>query len=423
MPDVMRTALGEEVNTLCITFLTNSEYIKNPYLKAKLVSMLFHGTWPLPMRSKGILGDALTGTKFANDHLLHALMKFYIEVESTGAHTQFYDKFNIRYEIFFVIKCIWTNNIYRQRLTQESKTNIDFFLRFVNLLLNDATYVLDEALTKFPKIHDLQGELKDPRSGLTPEQRQTKEEELATAESQASSYMQLTNETISMMKLFTKTLSSSFTMPEIVDRVAAMVNYTLDTIVGPKSTNLKVDDPKKYQFEPKTLLSEFIDIYLNLGISENFITAVARDGRSYKPANFDAASRVAERWSLKSPDELVRWEKLKSSFKAAKEQDDQDEEDYGDAPDEYLDPLLATLMTDPVILPTSRNIVDRSTIRSHLLSDPHDPFNRQPLSIEDVIEATELRGKINEWRQEMKLKAQAAKAGEGQSEKMDTTDG
>jgi len=58
-----------------------------------------------------------------------------------------------------------------------------------------------------------------------------------------------------------------------------------------------------------------------------------------------------------------------------------------------------------------------------LLSDPHDPFNRQPLSIEDVIEATELRGKINEWRQEMKLKAQAAKAGEGQSEKMDTTDG
>jgi ubiquitin conjugation factor E4 B len=333
----MISALGDEVNALCITFLTNSEYIKNPYLKAKLVTLLFHGTWPIYHLSKGVLGDALTGTKFANDHLLHALMKFYIEVESTGAHTQFYDKFNIRYEIFQVIKCIWTNNVYQQRLTQESKSNTDFFLRFVNLLLNDATYVLDEALTKFPKIHDLQAELKDPRSNLTQEQRQAKEEELATAEGQAESYMQLTNETVSMMKLFTKTLSGSFTMPEIVDRVAAMVNYTLDTIVGPKSSNLKVDDPKKYKFEAKTLLSEFIEIYLNLGVSDNFILAVARDGRSYKPENFDQASRIAGRFSLKSPEELGEWEKLKGRFKAAKEQDDQDEEDYGDAPDEYLD--------------------------------------------------------------------------------------
>lgn len=63
---------------LCITFLRNSEYIKNPYLKSGLVSLLFHGTWPVYHRQKGVLGDALTGEKFANDHLLHALMKFYI---------------------------------------------------------------------------------------------------------------------------------------------------------------------------------------------------------------------------------------------------------------------------------------------------------------------------------------------------------
>jgi len=74
----MISAVGDEVIALCITFLTNSEYIKNPYLKAKLVSLLFHGTWPVYHRTKGVLGDSLVGTKFANDHLLHALMKFYI---------------------------------------------------------------------------------------------------------------------------------------------------------------------------------------------------------------------------------------------------------------------------------------------------------------------------------------------------------
>ncbi len=134
----MISAVGDEAIALCITFLTNSDYIKNPYLKAKLVSLLFNGTWPVYHRTKGVLGDSLIGLKFANDHLLHALIKFYIgkpfyprvketsahkfaEVENTGTHTQFYDKFNIRYEIFQVIKCIWANNVYPQRLKQESK--------------------------------------------------------------------------------------------------------------------------------------------------------------------------------------------------------------------------------------------------------------------------------------------------------------
>jgi ubiquitin conjugation factor E4 B len=368
------------------------------------------------------------------------------EVESTGAHTQFYDKFNIRYEIFQVIKTIWTNDIYKQRLTQESKyvsvlrehffrgltcirTNIEFFLRFVNLLLNDATYVLDEALTKFPKIHDLQAELRQPAGALTAEQRTAKEEELATTEGQAQSYMQLTNETVSMMSMFTKTLSASFTMPEIVDRVAAMVDYTLDTLVGPKSTNLKVDDPGKYSFHPKQLLGDFIDIFLNLGVSDNFVMAVARDGRSYKPATFDAASRLLQRLNIKSGDQVAQWENLKAKFKKAKEMDDQAEEDLGEIPEELLDPLLYSLMRDPVILPVSRTTVDRSTIRSHLLSDPHDPFNRSPLKIEDVVDDVEMKAKVDAFLVEMKAKAKALKQGSTAQEQivgkedMDTTEG
>lgn len=46
---------------------------------------------------------------------------------------------------------------------------------------------------------------------------------------------------------------------------------------------------------------------------------------------------------------------------------------------------MFTLMDEPVILPSSRITMDKATIRSHLLSDPNDPFNRSPLEIEDVI--------------------------------------
>ena len=106
---------------LCITLLRSSEYIKNPYLKSSLVSLLFSGTWPFLHLKRGVLGDQLISLEFANDYLLHSLMKFYIECESTGAHTAFYDKFNIRYEIFQVMKCIWVNDVYKEQLTRETK--------------------------------------------------------------------------------------------------------------------------------------------------------------------------------------------------------------------------------------------------------------------------------------------------------------
>ncbi|KAI9875503.1 MAG: hypothetical protein M1830_008404 [Pleopsidium flavum] len=401
MPQIITSTQSDELVMLCVTFLRSSEYIKNPYLKSGLITILFHGIWPVYNRSKGILGDLLNSLPFATEHLLHALMQFYIEVENTGAHTQFYDKFNIRYEIFQIIKCIWSNTIYREHLSQEAKVNLDFFVRFVNLLLNDVTFVLDESLSAFVQIHTLQEELAGSAS-LDQAARTEKEEALAGAQGKAKSYMQLTNETVDMLKLFTDALAESFTMPEIVQRLADMLDYNLDAMVGPKSVNLKVENPAEYGFNPKALLAEIIDVYLNLKDKENFVLAVARDGRSYRPANFEKATIILKKWGLKSNEELLAWTALGQRFKIAKETDDQAEEDLGEVPDEFLDPLLATLMEDPVVLPTSRNSVDRSTIRSILLSDPNDPFNRSPLKIEDVIPDVELKAKIEAFKQERK---------------------
>ena len=121
MPHVVNPTQCDELVMICITFLRSSEYIKNPYLKSGLVSILFHGVWPFPQRPRGILGDLLNSMQFAVKHLLHAVMRFYIECESTGTHNQFYEKFNYRYEIFQVVKCIWQNPVYRDNLEKEAK--------------------------------------------------------------------------------------------------------------------------------------------------------------------------------------------------------------------------------------------------------------------------------------------------------------
>lgn len=52
-----------------------------------------------------------------------------------------------------------------------------------------------------------------------------------------------------------------------------------------------------------------------------------------------------------------------------------------DAPDEFKDPLMDTLMTDPVLLPSGQ-VMDRPVIMRHLLNSSTDPFNRQPLTEE-----------------------------------------
>ena len=40
---------------------------------------------------------------------------------------------------------------------------------------------------------------------------------------------------------------------------------------------------------------------------------------------------------------------------------------YDDAPEEFLDTLMSTLMKDPVELPTSKNVVDYMTISKFVL--------------------------------------------------------
>ena len=434
MPWIVNSTQSEELITLCITFLRSSEYVKNPYVKGGLITIMFTGVWATPNHNKGILGDLLCGLPFANEYLLHALIKFYIEIEVTGAHTQFFDKFNIRYEIFQIIKCIWSNTLYRENLSKEASQNLQFFIRFVNLLLNDVTFVLDESISGLGKIHNLTHELNVDGANMEAESKTEKEEALSAAKSQTKNYMALTNETVAMLKMFTEALATAFTKAEIVQRLADMLDYNLDALVGPKSRELKVENKEEYGFNPGMLLSELVDVFLNLGGKDDFVNAVAKDERSYKQNNIDQATKILKTRGLKSPAEISNWMALGDKFAKAKELNEQEEEDFGEIPDEFtgksmlsisfqartdghLDPLMAILMTDPVILPSSRVTLDRSTIQSHLLSDPTDPYNRVPLKIEDVIPNTELLAQVKAFKAEKKAKRAA------QASAMDTTPG
>lgn len=320
---------------------------------------------------------------------------------------------------------------------------MDFFIRFVALLLNDVTYVLDNSLTALTDIHKLQHELESELSTLSTQERADKEKALVKAEREATSYMSLGNETVAMLKLFTSAIPDAFVKPEIVNRLAGMLDYNLEALVGPKCSSLRVRNPEKYRFNPKALLSGITDVYLNLRTFKPFIEAIARDGRSYRPEIFTKLQYFLARGNLKGTPDIAALAKLAAMVEETKRREEEGEEELGEIPDEFLgmnqsppplpfpchilrhefklmliDPLMATLMEDPVILPTSKVTIDRQTIKVHLLSVHTDPFNREPLALEDVIPSalsslkldcleftdrhadTELKDQIDAWVRE-----------------------
>lgn len=265
-------------------------------------------------------------------------------------------------------------------------SNVDKFVRFVNLMINDVTYLMDESLSELTQIHNIQTEMDDKETwnAQSVEHRREREGTLRSLERHASGYITLGRSTVELLKIFTAETKAPFMMPEIVDRLAAMLDYNLQALVGPKYQELKVREPGKLKFDPKALLSDIIEVFLNLSDQPQFVIAVAGDGRSYSKELFENAGEIALKRNLKTEVEIEkltafagRVEEAKASLEA--------EEDLGEVPDEFLDPLMFTVMRDPVLLPSSKIILDRSTIKSHLLSDSKDPFNRAPLSIEDVI--------------------------------------
>lgn len=299
--------------------------------------------------------------------------------------------------------------------------NLDFFVQFVNMLLNDVTFVLDESFTAFKDIHEIQRQLKNPAVDLDQNARQEQEEKLSAAQGKAKSYMQLTNETVAMLKLFTEALADSFTKKEVVVRLAHMLDYNLEALVGPKQSNLKIENSAEYGWNPKNMLAEVTDVYLNLHDKQSFIDSVATDGRSYRPEYWDEAYKILQRFKLKTPEQMQEWQQMADNIKIAKDMADLEEADLGEIPDDYMDPIMATLMEDPVILPISKQVVNRSTIREHLLSDPNDPFNRTPLKIEDVIPHTELQEEIQKWKAGILAQKRSERSATEGGEPMDTS--
>jgi len=127
-----------------------------------------------------------------------------------------------------------------------------------------------------------------------------------------------------------------------------------------------------------------------------FHQAIANDERSYSNELFSQTSIPYLSKALTEPD-LEKWRGMASRIELVKEEIE--EMDLGDIPDEFSCELMGILMEDPVILPSGHK-VDRSVITRHLLNSNTDPFSRQKMTEDQLVEDTKLKEKIALWKKE-----------------------
>ncbi|XP_061537202.1 ubiquitin conjugation factor E4 B isoform X2 [Phycodurus eques] len=394
-PQVLYEPCVQDVVTFLVVFICSQNYIRNPYLIAKLVEVLFvtnPAVQPRTQRFSEMMENHLLSIK----QLVPALMKFYTDVEHTGATSEFYDKFTIRYHISTIFKSLWQNIAHHGTFMEEFNSGKQF-VRYINMLINDTTFLLDESLESLKRIHEIQEEMKnkDQWDQLPRDQQQSRQSQLTQDERVSRSYLALATETVEMFHILTKQVQKPFLRPELGPRLAAMLNFNLQQLCGPKCRDLKVENPEKYGFEPKKLLDQLTDIYLQLDCAR-FAKAIADDQRSYSRELFEEVISKMRKAGIKSSIAIEKFKLLSEKVEEIVAKNSQSEMDYSDAPDEFKDPLMDTLMTDPVMLP-SGNIMDRSIILRHLLNSPTDPFNRQPLT-ESMLESIPvLKERIHAW--------------------------
>lgn len=394
-PQVVEGACSPNIITFLLTFVCSHGYISNPYLVAKLVEVIFAANPAVQSRTER-LHQSILAHPLAEKHLATALMKFYIDVESTGATSEFYDKFTIRCHISIIFKSLWESQAHKNVIVDESNSGKQF-VRFINMLMNDTTFLLDESLETLKRIHEVQEiiENKDMLSLMTREQQQSRQRQLMTDERQCRSYLTLARETVDMMHYLTAEIQEPFLRPELSGRLAAMLNFNLQQLCGPKCKNLKVKNPDRYCWEPRRLLDQLTDIYLHLD-SDSFARAIAADERSYRRELFEDAACRMEKAMIKSRLQIEQFHKLSRKVNEVVIANLKREVDYSDAPDEFRDPLMDTLMDEPVLLP-SGTIMDRAIIERHLLNSNTDPFTRQELTADMLRPADELKRKILDW--------------------------
>jgi ubiquitin conjugation factor E4 B len=394
-PASLKGAPLDSTLSLIVFFLRRPWSVQKPHLRAKFGLVLFHIFLPVAARSHEEMYTHLPSVDGPHTNLLstHAaaqrymppgLLLLYGDVERTG----FYEKLTNRRCIMVVLKHLWTLSSHRPAFrgiaTLQSSSGASgtatedsqgYFVRFANGLMNETNALVATTMDKLVEIRKTQVLMQNlPEWGrLSEEERKQITEKHEANESECKGSAGLCLETVNMLNYLTsdEVIRQPFLHDAILPRFTSTLLNVLQRIVGAKSLEIKVDNIESYNFQPKVMLTEICCAMVHFHDCPQFWEAVAKDSFYDNGGPIRKALSTVTRLSLITPEEVQQLHHLYEKVQQARVSFVDLDSLMEDAPFEFMDPLLDTLMRDPVRLPTSGTIVDRSTIAQHLLNVDH----------------------------------------------------
>lgn len=373
-----------------------------------LIRMMGHKTRISNGHLRGQLAQALSslpveclyGVPIAEEKLASACVSVWVVVEETGRHGQYFEKLETRQYVLDLHQQLRGVPWFDKSLVRMWSDDRYVFTRFVNLLLNDVEYVLDEAFKQLATIARLENLMEDRVVwGSQPaEQRQSQSEELQQAVRGAQGYCQFSTSLVGLLAHLVDVLPGALLCDELADRVACILDFFLRQLVGPRYNELNVRNPGRFRFQPRELLVQMMHIYVVLGRDERFVEALSKDERSFHAEEFFHGVDILNRNGLGAAQDRAAFRRLIQAVDLARKASLEEDEDPDDFPEEFACELMGTLMKDPVTLPSSGKVLDRAHIMRHLLTSEKDPFNRAPLTADMLVSNVELKRQIDEWR-------------------------
>ena len=358
--------------------LSNYKTLRNPFLRHKYT---FFSTYYITDNSTRNICDLRFKT--IENILVPNLIQFYIDMEDIQDDS-FYEKPMARWNIINFLNFIVFKEpyIYGAQIERYGKNMDTKFIRFVNLYINDLSGFFDETFDLIRKINEIEKENIFISFNESEEAYIHLDKHLNLYKKYKSLKINLDflRSMFNFLVVLSKDSQGILLSSELGEKYCSQINYYLNEITSNSKRKLyNIKNKYDVGFQPLNLLDFLTKIILSCLNNPLFINFMAKDTRSYKPENIKFAGN-----KLWSNHLLTQNEYDKLIDMSNKIDNKMREEEELEIPDEFCDPLMACEIVEPVMLPDTDIIMEKSVIARHLLTDLHNPFNREPLTMEKL---------------------------------------
>jgi hypothetical protein len=351
--------------------LGNNKVTNNQHIKSDIISIYFNDI-------RDII-QILRNDQYLSQDILNNLLDCMVLINDNSGDDELYDKITPYFKIMNITKIILNlsinnylgnstfNTSYEFMLNNYSSNKLEHMKKIININVNSLNNSIQEMFTNISMLYKIENDLIESDKNID------------DLKSKIKSFISMTMEYLESNIILSHTFETEYTSLELKNTFSNLINVLLTNMVGENKKYLNINDKDQYLFNPKLILqlvhkliSPFLenDIFIDSLLYEQYNTGKMINKMKGILVKINKISYL-EAYKLNTLSE-----KLNSKYNKNLELEDIE------IPDEFCDPILDTLIIDPVYLPNTDIIMDKEVIARHLITDQHNPFNREELTLE-----------------------------------------